>query len=192
MKTFESQPKQLPKYVNKEVIESIIDKANHDTDKHGRRNHLILTLLWQTGIRASEIANLRKKDIQTDTIIIRGGKGGKDRVIPIKNDIRNLLLVYSDKFKSGDWLFEVGERQIRNIVYKYSPFHMREFKGKQIRVYDVHPHTFRHSFAVHCLRNGMNIRALQKILGHSGLNTTQVYLDLVGSDLQDEYKKVEW
>jgi integrase/recombinase XerD len=176
-KAFVSQPKQLPKYVSKEVIEQAIDKANHDTGKHGRRNHLILTILWQTGIRAEELANLHKKDIQLDTLIVRGGKGGKDRVIPIKNETRNLLLVYSDQLKGEDRLFPISVRQVRNIVYKYS---------------DLHPHTFRHSFAVHCLRNGMNLRALQKILGHSGLNTTQVYLDLVGSDLKDEYEKVKW
>jgi integrase/recombinase XerD len=177
MKGFESSPKELPKYVSKEVIEEAIGKANHDTNKHGRRNHIILTVLWQTGMRAEEVTHLHKKDIQVDTIIVRGGKGGKDRVIPVKNDLRNLLLVYSDQMKAEDSLFPLSTRQIRNIVYRYS---------------ELHPHTFRHSFAVYCLRNGMNLRALQKILGHSGLNTTQVYLDLVGADLQDEYKKVNW
>jgi len=176
-KGFESQPKQLPKYVSKEVIEMAIDKTNHDTGKHGRRNHIILMVLWQTGMRAEETTNLHKKDIQMDTIIVRGGKGGKDPVIPIKSDLRNLLLLYSDQMKGDDILFPLSVRQIRNIVYKYS---------------DLHPHTFRHSFAVHCLKSGMNLRALQKILGHSGLNTTQVYLDLVGADLNDEYKKVNW
>ena len=177
MKTFDGTPKELPKYVSKEEIEVIIDKANHDTEKHGRRNHIILTTLWQTGMRAEEITNLRKKDIQMDTIIIRGGKGGKDRVIPVKSDLRNLLLLYADQLKSDERLFPLSTRQIRNIVYRYS---------------ELHPHTFRHSFAVYCLQSGMNIRALQKILGHSGLNTTQVYLDLSGADLKDEYKKVSW
>ena len=177
MKTFDNTPKELPKYCSKEVIEGFIDKANHDTGKHGRRNHIILTVLWQTGMRAEEITNLRKKDIQADTIIIRGGKGGKDRVIPVKSDLRNLLLIYSDQLNGDDKLFPLSTRQIRNIVYRYS---------------EVHPHTFRHSFAVYCLRNGMNLRALQKILGHSGLNTTQVYLDLSGADVTDEYKKVNY
>ena len=177
MKQFDNTPKELPKYCSKEEIEIIIDKANHDTGKHGRRNHIILTVLWQTGMRAEEITNLRKKDIQADTIIIRGGKGGKDRVIPIKSDLRNLLLLYSDQMNGDDRIFPLSTRQIRNIVYRYSK---------------MHPHTFRHSFAVHCLKSGMNIRTLQKILGHSGLNTTQVYLDLVSEDLKDEYQKVNW
>ena len=176
-KAFETTPKELPKYASREEIKAVIDKANHDTEKHGRRNHLILTILWETGLRAAEISNLHKKDIQTDTIIVRGGKGGKDRVIPIRSETRNLLLIYSDQMKSEDRLFPVSTRQVRNIVYKYS---------------DMHPHTFRHSFAVHCLQDGMNLRTLQIILGHSGLNTTQVYLNLVGSDLKDEYQKVKW
>ena len=174
-------PHTLPKYLDKTVIEQMIDKANHDTEKHGRRNHLVLTILWQTGMRVSELANLRKKDVQTNNIIIRGGKGGRDRIIPLKNDLRNLLLVYSDQMKADDQLFNLTQRQLRNIVYRY-----------RIDGYRVHPHTYRHSFAVHCLKEGMNIRALQKILGHSGLNTTQIYLDLVGSDLTDEFQKVRY
>lgn len=177
MKQFDNTPKELPKYCSKEEIEQIIDKANHDTGKHARRNHTILTVLWQTGMRAEEITNLRKKDIQVDTIIIRGGKGGKDRVIPVKNDLRTLLLLYSDQMNGEDRIFPLTTRQIRNIVYRYS---------------EMHPHTFRHSFAVHCLKSGMNIRTLQKILGHSGLNTTQVYLDLSGVDVNEEYKKVNY
>ena len=56
----------------------------------------------------------------------------------------------------------------------------------------MHPHTIRHSFAVHCLKSGMNIRSVQKILGHSSLNTTQVYLDVVGADVQEDFEKVVW
>lgn len=159
----------------------MIDNANHDTGKHGRRNHLIILTLFQTGLRVSELVNLRKKDIQEDNLIVRGGKGGRDRVIPIKNDLRNILLVFSDQMNAEDYLFKLTDRQVRNIIKKY-----------EISGYHAHPHTLRHSFAVHCLRGGMNIRALQMILGHSSLGTTQIYLDLVGSDLKDEYKKINW
>jgi len=69
---------------------------------------------------------------------------------------------------------------IRNIVHKY--------QGEE----DVHPHTLRHSFAVHCLKSGMNIRSLQKILGHSDLNTTAEYLDLIAQDVKDDYKRIQW
>jgi integrase/recombinase XerD len=69
---------------------------------------------------------------------------------------------------------------IRNIVHKY--------QGDE----DVHPHPLRHSFAVYCLKQGVNIRALQKILGHSNLDTTAIYLDLIADDLKTEMKKIQW
>lgn len=178
---FDGTPKKLPKYLDKTVIEGIIDTANHDNGKHGRRNHLLLMVLWQTGLRVSEIANLRKGDIKTDTLVVRGGKGGKDRVIPMKSDLRNILLVFTDQMKVDQIVFDMTDRQIRNVVYKYRP------EGVEL-----HPHTFRHSFAVHCLKCGMNVRSLQKILGHASLSVTQVYLDVVGDDVKKDFEKVNW
>jgi site-specific recombinase XerD len=178
---YETTPKKLPKYLPKEEIQRVINNANNDKSKHGRRNHLILTILWQTGIRASELAHLRKNDIQNDTILIRQGKGGKDRIIPIKPESRNLLLVYSDQMKADQTLFPITSRQLWNIINKY-----------KLEGYDIHPHTFRHSFAVNCLQSGMNIRSLQKMLGHSSLGITQVYLDIVGDDIKKDYEKVDF
>jgi integrase/recombinase XerD len=174
-------PKSLPKFVSKEVIEQIIDKAKHDNSKHGRRNHLILLILWRTGLRGAEVINLRKKDIGSDSLIVRGGKGGKDRYVPLDSELVNMLGIYCDTMKADGHLFDLSVRQLRNIVYKY-----------KVEGYDIHPHTFRHSYAVYCLKSGMNLRTLQKILGHSGLNTTQIYLDLAGSDIKEEFGKVKW
>jgi len=132
-------------------------------------------------MRNSDIVNLKKQDIQDETIIVRQGKGKKDRVIPLESELGNLLGLFVDRLKPRDKLFPITDRQVRNIVYKYSPDEL-----------DVHPHTFRHSFAVHCLKGGMNIRTLQRILGHTSLTTTQVYLDLVGKDIVDDFEKVNW
>ena len=75
---FGSSPKTLPKFVSKEVIDKMLDKAKHDNDSHSTRNHLILLFLWHTGTRAEECTRMRKRDVQDDSIIVRGGKGGKD------------------------------------------------------------------------------------------------------------------
>lgn len=174
--------KTLPKYLDKTAIQTIIDNANHDTNKHGRRNHLLLLVLWRTGIRAEEVSKLAKKDIHEDTLTIRQGKGRKDRVVPLGSDLRNLLLVYSDQLKSEDRLFDMTARQLRNIVRKYTPDELSW----------VHPHTFRHSFAVFCINHGMNIIALARILGHTSIQTTQIYLQLTLKDIKDEYKKLPW
>lgn len=169
--------KTLPKYISKEEITNILDKAK----KHRYRNYILLLALWRTGMRVSEIVKLKKQDIRSNTIIIRQAKGKKDRIVPLESELGNLLGLYSDQMKPRGTLFNLSTRQVRNIIYRYAP--------KEL---DVHPHTFRHSYAVHCLKNGMNVRTLQKILGHSDLTTTAVYLDVVGADLIDEFKKVKW
>jgi len=187
-------PKKLPKYQSKEVIFSILDKAKKDS----YRNYIMLMTLWRTGIRLSELSKIRKSDIKDGNLIVRNGKGGKDRTVPLEGELENLLGLYSDNMKPNEELFDIKERQIRNIVYKYSNYHtgtrLNKKTGKEenINIYEVHPHTFRHSFAVHCLKNGINLRSLQKILGHSSLTTTQVYLDVLGKDVKDDFDKVEW
>lgn len=175
--TYDTKPKTLPKYITEKEISLILDKAKKDS----YRNYILLLTLWRTGMRNSDIINLRKKDIIDDTIIVRDSKGHKDRVIPLERELSNLLGLYTDRVNPKDRLFPISDRQVRNIVYKYAP--------KEL---DVHPHTFRHSFAVYCLKHGMNLRTLQKILGHSNLNTTQVYLDVVGEDVKDDFEKVVW
>ena len=91
--------------------------------------------------------------------------------------------MFMDQLRPRDLLFPIGGRQIRNIIKQYTPDELKK---------EIHPHTLRHSFAVHCLNSGMNVRALQKILGHSDLKTTAIYLDIVGKDIKDEFKKVIW
>ena len=169
--------KTLPKYISKEEISSMLDKAKKDR----YRNYIILLTLSRTGMRVSDLVGLRKRDIVDNTIIIREGKGKKDRVIPLESELGNILGLYADSKSPRDKLFSLTDRQIRNIVKKYSPDGL-----------DVHPHTLRHSFAVHCLKSGMNVRSLQKILGHSSLTTTQVYLDVIGKDVADDFGKVAW
>ncbi len=174
---FEHKAKKLPKYIEDSVVLEMLDDAKKDK----KRNYLILLMLWRTGLRVSELVNLKKRDIQNDIIFVRQGKFGKDRVIPLEKELGNILGFYLDGLHPKDKLFKISDRQVRNIVYKYTP------DG-----YNVHPHTFRHSFAVHCLKSGMNLRNLQKILGHSSLTCTQVYLDITGADIIDDFDKVEW
>ena len=81
----------LPKYLEKREIAAILNKAK----QHRYRDYIILLTLWRTGMRNSELVNLRKKDIMDSTIIIRGGKGDKDRVIPLENELGNLLGLYA-------------------------------------------------------------------------------------------------
>ena len=178
-KGFKHQPKRLPKYISKEEILNILDKAKKDR----YRNYILLLAFWRTGMRNSELINLRKEDIDLNdnTIFVRQGKFSKDRIIPLESELGNLLGLFIDRLKPRDKLFPISDRQVRNIVYKYAPQGL-----------GIHPHTFRHSFAVYCLKNNMNLRSLQKILGHTSLATTQVYLDVIGQDVKDDFGKVVW
>lgn len=174
---YSKKPKTLPKYITEAEVSSMLDKAKKDR----YRNYILLLTLWRTGMRNMDIIGLRKRDIINDTVVVRDSKGHKDRVIPLERELGNLLGLYTDRLKPKDRLFPISDRQVRNIVYKYAPEDL-----------DVHPHTFRHSFAVYCLKHGMNLRSLQKILGHSSLNTTQVYLDIVGKDIKEDFDKIPW
>lgn len=175
---YNQTPKKLPKYLTKEEVDAILDKVNHDSKQHSRRNYIMLLTLWRSGMRVSDLIHLKKSDIKADTIIIRMGKGSKDRVIPLGADLRNLLLTYADRLQPENNIFNITRRQVNNVIRRYAP--------------GVHAHTFRHSFAVHYLKGGGNLRSLQIILGHSSLMTTQVYLILSGVDVKEDYDKIVW
>ena len=175
MKKGHRKPKKLFKYLEKTKIDDMLERA-----RDNKRNYLVILTLWRTGIRNSELVNLKKGDIKADRIIIHQGKGNKDRWVPLDRDLRTLLEYHTADMRLDDRVFPISTVMVRIIVHKY--------QGDEY----VKPHTFRHSFAVHCLKSGMNIRSLQKILGHSDLATTAVYLDLVGKDIMDDFGKVEW
>ena len=165
------------KYYEKTKIDEILNKARNCN----KRDYLILLTLWRTGIRNSELVKLKKKDVKADEITIRQGKGGKDRVVPLDFHLFDLLQYHIADMPLDSRLFPMTTAQVRNIVHKYEP------NGEPMK-----PHGFRHSFAVHCLKQGMNLRSLQKILGHSNLTTTSIYLDIIAKDIKEDYLKIEW
>lgn len=176
MKRFDGTPKKLYKYIDKTKVEEMLELARRDN----KRNYLILLTFWRTGMRNDELTKLKKEHIKPDRVTIHQGKGCKDRIIPLDGHLYDLLSYHMADMNLEDKLFDISTTQVRNIVHKY--------EGDE----SIHPHTLRHSFAVHCLKQGMNIRSLQKILGHAHLDTTAVYLDLLAEDIMDDFKKVEW
>jgi len=170
------EQRKLVKYLSKEQVEEIINRAKVDN----KRNFLILLILWRTGIRCNELIHLKKRDIKDNRIIVRQGKGNKDRIVGADPNLLDLISYHCGDMTLDDKLFPLSDTAIRNICHKY--------EGTE----SIHPHSFRHSFAVHCLKSGMNLRSLQKILGHRSLSTTQIYLDVLGKDILDDYDKVEW
>jgi len=174
MRDFSNGSRKLPKYFREEEIQEVLDEAK----KVNYRDYIILLTLWKTGVRCSELISIRKNDIKEGMLEVRGGKGNKDRVIPLDPNLESLLRLYSDRMKYNETLFPISDRALRYIVEKYR--HRP----------DMSTHSFRHSYAVHALKKGVNLRSLQKALGHSSLQTTQIYLDIAGEDLKDDFKKV--
>jgi integrase/recombinase XerD len=158
------------------------------------RNKAMLELMYATGIRISETINLSMHDVYWDDKVVRVlGKGGKQRVVPIAKKSLNYLKEYFDtarsllrKDKSTDILFlnRFGNKLSRMGVWKVIDKLTQEAGISK----HVSPHTFRHSFATHLLEAGANLRVVQMLLGHSSINTTQIYINIDNTFIMQEHR----
>lgn len=167
--------KQLPKVISKEKIKQMIELT--DNLKH----RLIIKLLYSSGLRLQELINLKRKDIDFERNIlnVRKGKGNKDRVTLISENLKlDLLKYYSNNIFKTEYIFEG-----RNGKYtKKSVQKVLDLTGKKVGI-KLTPHMLRHSFATHLLDSGTDIRHIQKLLGHSDLKTTEIYTYVSTKDL---------
>lgn len=182
--------KKLPKYINYEDIEKILNTPDLKTDI-GIRDALILELLYVTGIRVGELVNIKLKDININEKNIKIlGKGNKERIIMFGSraldllnkymKIRNNFIKYDNDYlilsKTGR---QINTREIRYIIDRIS---------KQAGIdMNISPHTFRHTFATHMLNEGADLRSVQELLGHENLSTTTIYTHLSNEKLRKEY-----
>jgi len=184
----------LPAVLSYDEVRKILEVSD-TRDKLGLRNRAMLETIYASGLRISELINLQISNVYFDQELLRiFGKGRKERLVPISasalkwikkylQDSRPLL----DKFKRsegalflsirGTAMSRMGFWKILNSCLK--KVHIRK---------EIHPHTFRHSFATHLLENGADLRAVQEMLGHADISTTQIYTHLDRSYLQQEYK----
>jgi len=171
--------KKLPVVLSRKEIRDLI--ANTVNQKH----RLLIELLYSTGLRLSECINLKYSDLDLDEYIgwVRMGKGAKDRIFIISELFKIDLLDYKEKggSMSEGYIFTVNGRKMspRGIQYAIKVSAKRAGIEK-----DVHVHTLRHSFATHLLENGVDIRKIQKLLGHSNLQTTQIYTQVSSEEIK--------
>ena len=170
-------PKTLPVVLTKEEVRRMIISAKDP------KHRLMIKLLYSSGLRLSELQKLKVNDLELSQNIgwVRKGKGQKDRMIIISENLcKDLHNYITDEnkylFPGRDKDKPISVRQIQNIVVRVS-------NAAQINK-NVHVHTLRHSFATHLLENGTDIRKIQALLGHSNLNTTQIYTHLSNKDLK--------
>jgi integrase/recombinase XerD len=174
--------KNITDYLEREQVDAILEAAhiaNH-------RDYLIIRVLWRTGVRVNELVNIRPGDIEWNNQVINvtKAKRGKQRRVLLDKDTLKMLSDYVLALNTPEDrpIFNLTTRQIENIVKKY---------GNTIGV-NVHPHMLRHSFAIHLVRSGMDLRRLQLLLGHSSLNMTQIYLQFKDDDIREVYQKVDF
>ncbi len=171
----------LPSVLSFQEVDKILDQPNLKS-KLGLRDKAILELLYSSGLRVSELLNLKLSDLFFDDEVIRVfGKGSKQRIVPIGSSaigwvtqyLQKLRPLLQKRMKSENIIFlnSRGSKLSRMGIWKLVKKYCESAEIKK----EVHPHTFRHSFATHLLEGGADLRAVQEMLGHSDISTTQIY-----------------
>lgn len=170
----------LPEVLTVEEIDKMIDAIDL-SKKEGHRNRAIIEVLYGSGVRVSELINLKMSNLNIEEgYMLVEGKGNKQRLVPLSVESVNQLTFWvQDRnhldIKSGqeDILFlnRRGSRLTRAMIFEITKS-LAELTGISKT---VSPHTFRHSFATHLLENGANLRAIQQLLGHESITTTELY-----------------
>lgn len=182
----------LPEILTVEEIDAMIEVSDC-SDILGRRNRAIIELLYSCGLRVSELVNLRMENIYLDEgFMMVKGKGNKDRLIPMSATAVSALsgwlssdrmeLPVQAKDKDTVFLNRRGAKLTRNMVFIIVK-RLAELAG--IRK-NISPHTLRHSFATHLLDGGASLYAIQQMLGHSSISTTEIYLHVDRSKLREQ------
>lgn len=183
----------LPEVLSVEEIDMIVNSVRLDT-KEGHRNKAIIEVLYGCGLRVSELTNLKISDLYLDEGFIKvTGKGSKERLVPISpKAVKELNLYFSDRQQWNippeyrDYVFITVNRHTKNIG-RIMVFHIIKKLCEVAGIKkNVSPHTLRHSFATHLLEGGANLRAIQAMLGHESIVTTELYTHLDNSRLREE------
>lgn len=190
--------KSLPKSLNEKEVQDLIEAVtyNPESDNENQkiiksRDKLILTLLYSSGLRVSELVNLIVKDIDFEerTILIRG-KGDKDRVVLFDKNAKLLILEYLNLRKT-DSKHLFTNRRGNPLTPRYVQLMIKKYGEKAGITKKVTPHVLRHSYATHLLKNGVDIRVIQQLLGHSSLSTTQIYTSVDMDTIKSVYDQAK-
>ncbi|MGO2103038.1 MAG: site-specific tyrosine recombinase [Psychroflexus halocasei] len=183
--------RKLPDTLSLKEIDEIV-AAIDLSHPQGQRNKTIIETLYGCGLRVSELINLRLSDLFFDEGFISiVGKGEKQRFVPLNDYTQHLIEVYmndvrrlgeiANGFEDVLFLNRRGKQLTRAMIFTI----VRKFSEEANLDIKISPHTFRHSYATHLLENGADLRAIQQILGHESITTTEVYIHLNQTHLRD-------
>ena len=185
--------RKYPEILTNREVELFLEQPKC-VDEKGFRDHAMLELLYATGIRVSELIGLNVNDVNLSAGFIRCQSKGKERIVPLYpaavkaledyvKDIRPRIVANEEE--QALFVNMNGERMSRQGFWKIIKYYQEKAEIDK----DITPHTLRHSFAAHLLENGADIHAIQEMLGHADISSTQVYSHLIKKQLKDVYNK---
>ena len=180
--------KRLPVFIEEDQIASLLNEVQFEKDFVGQRNKLIIELFYVTGIRLSELINIKISDVDFNNQSIKVlGKRNKERIIPLSSNVVNDLNIFIENKHKNKYLFTnlEGDKLYNKLVYRL----VNKYIGEISSVNKKSPHILRHTFATHMLNNGADINAIKELLGHANLSATQVYTHNTIEKLKTVYKQ---
>jgi len=177
-------PRELPPYTEDSDLDKLFQAIEGKKTHKGCivRDSLLVAVGLKTGMRCSELANLEPNDIHTDFLVVRNGKGGKDRLIPLATSIAQRLHNFIEPMDAHEKVFKLKARCISNKIHQFA---------QKAGIVGFHTHTMRHKFATDLVEKGANIKQVQELLGHENLATTEVYLNITNQGLRDAINLLE-
>lgn len=183
----------IPTQLSKEDMEKLLSYPAETLAE--MRTLTIVELLYATGLRISELINLRLENVNTvEGWVLAFGKGGKQRIVPMHEQaclrLQQYLAKREQHFVGKEVASEVFVNNRGGKISRICVWKDLAALGRKANISQpIHPHLFRHTFASHLLQGGADLRSLQEMLGHANLNTTQIYTHLDVADLKDKHKK---
>jgi len=180
--------KRLPIFIEEDQIKSLLNEVQFESGFIGQRNKLIIELFYVTGIRLSELINIKISDVDFSNQSIKVlGKRKKERIIPLSSSMINSLDNFIKNNHKNHFLFTNldGVKLYTKLVYRV----VNKYIAKISSVNKKSPHILRHTFATHMLNNGADINAIKELLGHANLSATQVYTHNTIEKLKIVYKQ---
>ena len=180
--------KRLPVFIEEDQIENLLNKVEFEDGFVGERNKLIIEIFYVTGIRLSELINIKITSIDFENSLVKVlGKRNKERLIPLSSNMLEELKNFIKKYQINHFLFTNldGNKLYTKLVYRV----VSKYIGKISSVNKKSPHILRHTFATHMLNNGADINAIKELLGHANLSATQVYTHNTIEKLKSVYKQ---
>lgn len=176
--------KQLPDILTDQEAKRLIEIPNKRYYT-GLRNKALITLMINTGLRVSEVTKLKTNqvDLNSRSLKVVNGKGHKDRNLIIPEHTAELLKQWNKKRSQGDYLFNTKEGKQLQVRYIQAMVKRYSYRAKIDK--NIYPHTLRHTFATNFYRQTKDIETLRKLLGHSDISTTQIYITLANIDVEN-------